>query len=332
LNASNDEKSSFKMNAIRVKEFGSPDVLKYESLPEPYPTQGQVLIEVAAVGINPVEAYIRAGGYPRKPELPYTPGADCAGVVARIGPGVASCKPGDRVYTSGTITGAYAELALCAERQTHPLPDAVTFKQGAALGVPYGAAYRALFHRAGAVAGEFVLVHGATGGVGIAAVQLARAAGLAVIATGGTDRGRELLRSEGVSHILDHSQPGYLDAANDITQSRGVDVILEMLANVNLANDLRVLAKNGRAVVVGSRGNIEINPRELMSRDADILGMTLFNADESDLKSIHAALFAGLSNNTLRPVIGKEFPLRDAPSAHRAIMDKGAWGKIVLIP
>lgn len=320
------------MNAIRVREFGGPDVLKYESMPELHPAQGQVLIKVAAAGINPVEAYIRSGGYPRKPELPYTPGADCAGVVAETGPGVASCKTGDRVYTSGTITGAYAEFALCLESRIHPLPDAVTFKQGAALGVPYGTACRALFHRAKAVAGEFVLVHGATGGVGIAAVQLARAAGLAVIATGGTDRGRELLRSEGVEHVLDHAKPGYLDAVNVITQNRGVDVILEMLADVNLANDLGVLAKNGRVVVVGSRGNIEINPRDLMSRDAAILGMTLFNAGESDLKSIHAALYAGLSNNTLRPVIGKEFPLKEASSAHRAIMDKGAWGKIVLIP
>jgi NADPH2:quinone reductase len=320
------------MNAIRVKEFGSPEVLKYESLPDLHPTQGQVLVKVAAVGINPVEAYIRSGAYPRSPELPYTPGADCAGVVAETGSGVASCKQGDRVYTSGTITGAYAEFALCAERQIHQLPEAVTFKQGAALGVPYGTAYRALFHRARAVPGEFVLVHGATGGVGIAAVQLARAAGLTVIATGGTDRGRKLLKSEGVAHVLDHSQPGYLDAVSVITQGRGVDVILEMLANVNLANDLGILAKNGRVVVVGSRGNIEINPRELMSRDAAILGMTLFNAGESDLKSIHAALYAGLANNTLRPVIGKEFPLTDASAAHRAIMDKGAWGKIVLIP
>jgi NADPH2:quinone reductase len=221
---------------------------------------------------------------------------------------------------------------LCADRQLHPLPDAVTFKQGAAVGVPYGTAHRALFHRARAEAGEFVLVHGATGGVGIAAVQLAHAAGLAVIATGGTDRGRELLGSEGVLHVLDHSKPGYLGAVSVITQGGGVDIVLEMLANVNLADDLGILAKKGRVVVVGSRGNIEINPRELMSRDADILGMTLFNADESDLKSIHAALFAGLSNNTLRPVIGKEFPLKEASNAHRAIMDKGAWGKIVLIP
>jgi NADPH:quinone reductase len=320
------------MKAIRVSEFGSPEVMKYEEISDPHPGNGQVVIKIYAAGVNPVEAYIRSGSYARKPALPYTPGADAAGIVEEVGPGVTSFKAGDRVYTSGSITGTYADKAVCAEHHIHRLPNNVSFKQGAALGVPYGTAYRALFQRARAIAGEHVLVHGATGGVGIAAVQLAVTAGLTVIATGGTGRGRELLSKECAHHVLDHSSPGYLDTIKSVTGDRGVDIVLEMLANVNLANDLAVLAKNGRVVVIGSRGNVEINPRDLMARDASVLGMTLFNAGAADLQAIHAGIIAGLSNNTLRPVIGKEFPLKDAAAAHTAVMDKGAYGKIVLVP
>jgi NADPH:quinone reductase len=320
------------MKAIKVHEFGEPDVMKYVETDGIHPGEGQVLVKVIAAGVNPVEAYIRSGSYARKPSLPYTPGADGAGIVEEVGPGVVSCKTGDRVYMSGSITGTYAEMAGCAERHVHPLPQNVSFQQGAAVGVPYGTAYRALFQRARAVAGETVLVHGATGGVGIAAVQLSLAAGLVVIATGGSERGRVLLNGQCVEHVLDHASPGYLDTIRFLTGDRGVDIVLEMLANVNLSKDLKIVAKNGRVVVIGNRGVVEIDPRDMMERDSAVLGMTLFNAGEADLKAIHAGLVAGLSNNTLRPVIGKEIPLKDAPHAHRAAMDKGAYGKIVLIP
>jgi NADPH2:quinone reductase len=223
-------------------------------------------------------------------------------------------------------------MAVCAAHHVHPLPENVSFQQGAALGVPYGTAYRALYQRAHAVAGESVLIHGATGGVGIAAVQISLAAGLTVIATGGSERGIALLKGQCVENILDHTSPGYLDTIKSLTADRGVDVILEMLANVNLAKDLKILAKNGRVVVIGNRGTIEIDPREMMARDSAILGMTLFNAGESDLKAIHAGIVAGLSNTTLRPVIGKEIPLKDARLAHQSVMEKGAYGKIVLLP
>jgi NADPH2:quinone reductase len=320
------------MKAIRVHEFGAPDVMKYEETEGLRPGEGQVLVKIIAAGVNPVEAYIRSGTYARKPALPYTPGADGAGIVEEIGAGVLSCKTGDRVYTSGSVTGTYAETAVCLEHHIHLLPKNVSFQQGAALGVPYGTAYRALFQRAHAVAGETVLIHGATGGVGIAAVQLSLAAGLTVIATGGSERGRALLAGQCVEHVLDHSSPEYLDTIKSLTADRGVDVVLEMLANVNLARDLRILAKNGRVVVIGNRGTVEIDPRDMMARDSAILGMTLFNASQSDLRTIHAGIVAGLSNTTLRPVIGKEIPLKDAPLAHQAVMDKGAYGKIVLIP
>jgi NADPH:quinone reductase len=320
------------MKAIRVHEFGGPEVLKYEEVSELRPSQGEVLVKISAIGVNPVEYYIRTGAYPRKPTVPYTPGTDAAGIVESVGIGVSSFKTGDRVYTSGSRSGTYAECAICSENQVHRLPQSMSFQQGAALGIPYGTAYRALFMRAGVHAGETVLIHGATGGVGIAAVQMSRAAGLRVIATGGSERGRALLAALGVKDVLDHSAPGYLSTIMEMTNDNGVDIILEMLADVNLAKDLGVLGKNGRVIIIGNRGSVEINPRDLMAKDASILGMTLFNANEADLKTIHSGIFAGLSNATLKPVIGREIPLKNAIEAHQAIVEKGAHGKIVLIP
>jgi NADPH2:quinone reductase len=319
------------MKAIRVHQPGGPEVLKLEDVPDPTPGASQVLIRVHAVGVNPVETYIRAGNYGWK-VWPYTPGADAAGVIEAVGEGVKKVKPGDRVYTAGTVSGAYAEKSVAPEARVFKLPEAISFQQGAALGVPYGTAHRALFHRARPVAGETVLIHGASGGVGTAATQLARAFGLIVIGTGGTDQGRQLVRENGAHHVLDHSSPDYLEQLKQLTDGRGVDIILEMLANVNLAKDLTVLAKNGRVIVVGNRGAIEINPRETMGRDADIRGMTLMNATDEDLRGMHAAIVAGLENGTLRPIIGKEMPLADAAKAHVSVLEPGAYGKIVLTP
>jgi NADPH2:quinone reductase len=319
------------MKAIRVHQPGGPENLKLEEVPDPRPGAGQMLIKVHAVGVNPVETYIRAGNYGWK-VWPYTPGADSAGVVEAVGEGVKKVKVGDRVYTAGTVTGAYAEKTVAPEARVFKLPEKISFQQGAALGVPYGTAHRALFHRARPIAGETVLIHAASGGVGTAATQHARAFGLIVIGTGGTDQGRQLVRENGAHHVLDHRAPDYLDQLRKLTGDRGVDIILEMLANVNLAKDLTVLAKNGRVIVVGNRGTVEINPRETMGRDADIRGMTLMNAMDEDLRGIHAAIVAGLENGTLRPIVGKEMPLADAPKAHVSVLEPGAYGKIVLIP
>ncbi len=319
------------MKAIRVSEFGGPEVLRLEEVPDPKPGAGQVRIRIKAVGINPVDAYIRAGTYPRKPSLPYTPGTDAAGMIEAVGPDVKRFKVGDRVYTNGSVTGVSAELAVCGEPQVHPLPARTSFTQGAALGVPYGTAYRALFQRGVAKAAETVLIHGASGGVGSACVQFARAAGLTVIGTGGTEKGRALVRQEGAHHVLDHRAGDYDKQLMDLTQGRGVDLIIEMLANVNLARDLTMLAAAGRVVVVGNRGTIEIDPRQAMSREASILGLTLFAATERDLAQIHAAIPAGLENGTLRPIVGQEIPLADAAKAHQAVMEPGAYGKVVLI-
>jgi NADPH2:quinone reductase len=319
------------MKSIRVHQFGGPEVLTLEDVPDPKPGPAQVLVRINAIGINPVETYIRAGKYgPR--QFPFTPGTDAGGVVEELGEGVKSVNRGDRVYIHGSLTGAYAQKALCNESHVHPLPAGITFQQGAALGVPYATAYRAMFLRGRAMAGETLLVHGASGGVGIASVQFARAAGLTVFGTAGTAQGRHLVLEQGAHHDLDHHDPNYLKHLMDLTAGRGVDLILEMAAHTNLGEDLPVLARNGRVVVVGSRGPVEIMPRETMMRDADIRGMTLMNASDTELKGIHAAIIAGLENKTLRPVIGKEFPLAQADKGHEAVLAPGSGGKIVLLP
>jgi NADPH2:quinone reductase len=318
------------VKAIRVKEFGGPEVLRLEEMPTPQPGSDQVLIRMHAIGVNPVETYIRAGTYARLPALPYTPGNDGAGVVEQAGPDAAKFKTGDRVYTAGSLSGTYAEFALCKPEQLHRLPENVSFAQGAAMGTPYATAYRGLFQRADAKPGETVLVHGASGGVGTAAVQLARARGLRVFGTAGSDEGRKLAREQGAHEVFDHRAPDHFEQIMNATGGRGVDVILELLANVNLGRDLTILAKGGRVAIIGSRGRVEIDPRDTMQRDLDLRGMVLPNTPPAEMASIHAALVAGLENGMLRPVIRKEFPLAEAAQAHRAVMEQGALGKIVL--
>ena len=319
------------MKAIRVKKFGGPEVLGLEEVPVPEPAAGQVLVRVRAAGVNPYETYIRAGTYASLPELPYTPGSDGAGTVEAAGPGVTSVRPGDRVYVTKNLSGTYAEYALALEGQVHPLPKDLSFAQGAGVWVPYGAAFHALVHQAVARPGETVLVHGASGGVGVAAVQLAAALGLSVLGTAGTPEGRALVLRQGAKAAFDHSSPGHAAEVLAATSGRGADIVLEMLANVNLASDLKILAMDGRVVVIGSRGEVTIEPRDLMARRGSIRAFTLWAITPHEEKEIHAAVGAGLALGTLKPQVGREFPLAEAAAAHKAVMRGGAAGKIVLV-
>jgi NADPH2:quinone reductase len=319
------------MKAIVVRAFGPPEVMQLEDVPDPSPGSGQVVVRVKAVGVNPVDTYIRAGTYARKPNLPYTPGTDLGGVVEAVGAGVSRFKKGDRVYGYG-VTGACAELVACDESLLVPLSDKASYQQGAAIGVPYATAWRALFLRAHARPGETVLVHGASGGVGTGAVQIARAHGMRVIGTAGTAEGLKSVREQGAHEVLNHREPDYLQNVMPLTGGRGVDVVLEMLANVNLDRDLDVIAPRGRVVLIGNRGRIEIDPRKIMAKDAAVLGILLFNAPPEEFREIHAGIAAGLENGTLKPVVGKELPFAEAAKAHVAVMEPGAFGKIVLLP
>jgi len=257
---------------------------------------------------------------------------DGAGVIKALGDGVTEYKIGDRVYFGGSVTGTYAAATIAKVSSVYLLPHNVSFSQGASLFIPYATAYRALFTKANAKPGETVFVHGASGGVGIAAVQLARAHGLTVIGTAGTEKGEELVIKEGAHHVLNHRTEGYIEAIKDLTNGKGPDIILEMLANVNLAKDLGVIAYLGRIVVIGSRGNVEIAPRDIMHKEAVVTGVALLTALPGELRESAAALHAGLTNGSLRPVVGEELKLAEAATAHERVINSTHYGNIVLLP
>ncbi len=320
------------MKAVVINEFGGPDVLGLAEVETPSPADGQVLVRVKAAGVNPVDTYIRSGIHAVKPKLPYTPGKDGAGVVEAVGPGVLRFAPGDRVYIADTLTGSYAEYVLCREDQLGRLPENVSFEAGAGVFTPYATSYRALFQKAGAKIGETILVHGASGGVGIAAVQWAKSAGMRVIGTASSEKGRELATANGADAVFDHSDAGHYAAIMEATAGKGCDVVLEMLANVNLENDFAALAKFGRIVVIGSRGSLEFTPRLAMTKEATILGMSLFNAAPHEMAEIHRAIEDGLQSGVVAPVISETFALGDAAAAHREVIEGKSLGKIVLVP
>ncbi len=318
------------MQAIRVHHTGDPGVLQLEEVADLQPGKGQVLVKVEAAGVNPVETYIRAGKYPQKAPLPYTPGTDAAGTIAAVGEGVSNWNLGDRVFSGRIQSGSYAQFALCPADMVFRLPNNISFEQGAALGVPYATAHRALFGKAGAKKGDSVFIHGATGGVGVAAIQLARAAGLIVGGSAGTPNGERFLSSLGLKYTTNHNSNNYLSDVIGMTCGRGFDIILEMLANQNLGSDPQVLAPCGRIVVIGNRGTVEVNPRDWMTRDATIYGMTLANVPLAGLQEIYRSLVEGLERGELKPQIDKTFALADAPASHEAVMAPGSHGKIIL--
>lgn len=324
--------ADLKMNAIVVREFGPPEVMKVEEVDLPEPTGTQVLVKIGAAGVNPVDTYLRTGIHAHAPSLPYTPGKDGAGVVEAIGGEVTRFKTGDRVYTAGSVSGTYAEYSLCDESHLGRLPENISFEEGAGVWTPYATSYRALFQKAEGKAGETVLVHGASGGVGLAAVQWAKSAGLRVIGTASSEDGKQAALDAGADVVFDHLDQDHLMKIHEYTGLKGVEIIIEMLANVNLERDFECLAMFGRIVVVGNRGSLEFTPRQAMTKDATIYGMSLFNAPAYKLEQIHKAISHGLKTGALKPPVGRTFELADAPTAHDEIINSKANGKIVILP
>ncbi|KAH9495768.1 hypothetical protein Btru_013273, partial [Bulinus truncatus] len=319
------------MRAIRVAKFGGVENLKLESnLPVPTPADSEVLIKVYAAGVNPVDTYIRSGTYSRIPQLPYTPGQDAAGIVEAVGEGVTQLKKGDRVLTMTTTSGTYAEFTTANVKFVAHLDEKLSFAQGASFGVPYYTAYKSLFIRAQGKPGETVFVHGASGGVGLAAVQLAKAHGLRVVGTAGTQEGIDLVKKNGADFVFNHREEGYFEKISKQVEG-GIDIVLEMLANVNLQNDLNIVNFRGRIVVVGCRGSIEINPRVNMMKESNIMGVALMTATEAEWKQMHAALEAGQKAGFLAPHVGKTYPLEEAANAQNDVINNtGTLGNLIL--
>jgi NADPH2:quinone reductase len=287
-----------------------------------------MLVQVGAAGVNPVDTYIRSGTNNYKTTFPHTPGSDGAGTIVEVGKNVTEFEVGQRVYFSRNLGGSSAEFTVCAATHTYPLADALSFEEGACLGVPYTTAHRALFGRANAKAGDKVLVHGATGAVGIATVQLALAAGMDVVASAGTEAGADLLRQQGVTTVIMHNEADHL--APFQTLASGFDIVIEMLANHNLDQDLKALAFGGCVAVIGNRGTVEINPRDLMARDASVVGVALANVQPKELALIAKSLRPLFEKGVLKPVVRHSYALTELAQAHEDVLKSGALGNLVI--
>jgi NADPH2:quinone reductase len=320
------------MKAIMIRETGGPEVVRVEQVPDPVPAAGELLIAVETSGVNPVDVYHRQGTI-YKPTLPYIPGWDGAGTVLAWGPDVPETAPapGSRVWFHHRPGGTLAELTVAPANRVYPLPAGLSMEQGASIGVPYATAWRALRDRGELLSGNRVLIHGASGGVGVAAMQIAKALGAEFWATASTVAGRTLAYGSGAEAVFDHHDPDHFQAAKAATpDGRGFDIIIENLANVNLGRDLDLLAPNGRVVVVGNRGTVEINPRDLMARDADIRGMSLMVLSPELLTRTLRFVSRSVLNGEFIPVVGRVFPLEQAGEAQEAVLAGGADGKVVV--
>eukprot|EP00794_Sanderia_malayensis_P015709 gene15709-17294_t len=318
------------MKAIVFEKPGDESVLKVKEIARPEPSGDQVLVKIHVVGVNPVETIYRSGLMGQMKSPYHILGCDAGGVVESVGPDVTKFKKGDRVWTfyrENSGLGTYAEFCAIPEIYVFPLPANSSFKDAAALGVPYMTAADSL---ASSKPGETVLVHGASGGVGLPAVQFARNYGMTVIGTASTEEGLKLVRESGAHYALNHRSDDYAQKIAEITKGKGPDVILEMLANVNLQKDLDMIAMDGRIVVIGSRGNVEISPFSIMMKAVSIVGVVLLFAPQERVQRHAARINAGLEQGWLKPVVGKEYTMQQAPEAHREQMQGKAKGKITI--
>ncbi|KAF8789411.1 Quinone oxidoreductase like protein [Argiope bruennichi] len=327
--------SDGKMQAISVEKFGSEEVLELKLVDIPTASASTVVVKVIAAGVNPVDTYIRAGLLSYGPELPYTPGKDGAGIVHEVGEGVTKFEVGQRVFICNVSLqkyGTYAEYTVVKEDELFPLHDNLTFEQGAALGVPYFTAHRALVIKTKCSAGETVLIHGASGAVGLAAVQIAKHLGLTVIGTAGTEDGVSLVKQTGADLVVNHKEKDYFEKIQEYTENTGVNIILEMLANKNLDKDLDILAKRGRLAIIGSRGPIRIDPRKMMMPEHEIYGIGLLNSNKEEWQQSAEFILKGIEEGWVKPFIGKSYPMENASIAHKDIIhSSGAKGKIILV-
>lgn len=323
------------MKAIVASQFGGAEQLHLQTVDLPVLAKDEVCIVMKAAGINPSDTYTLTGTYAVVPSLPYTPGVDGAGIVEAVGEDITHVKVGDRVWIgvspNGRATGTLAETAVCEGRFVHKLPDNVSFEIGAMLGVPAMTAYRALVNRANVQAGQTVLIHGASGGVGLIAVQMAKALGATVVGTASRPEGKEQVRAAGADYVFDHVTAQTLETVRTQLGGQGPDVIIEFLANLNLETDLQLMAKNGTIVVVGNRGTIEITPRLAMQKECAILGMILWNATAQQYAQGVEAVTKMLEQQQITPPVGKRYPLEQTSEAFQAVIDGKGNGKVVVV-
>lgn len=317
-----------------MKQFGTSEQLQIAEVVLPQLESHHVKVRLFAAGVNPSDVYTSTGTYAVVPKLPYTPGLDGAGVITEVGAAVTHVHVGERVFVagaaSGFITGTFAQEVVCEERFVHYLPQHITYEQGAALGVPALTAYRALFDRANIQKGQTVFIHGASGAVGLQAVQMAKAAGATVIGTASRPAGKELVLQAGADAVLDHITAQTITDVLEMTNEEGPDVIIEFLANVNLQTDLQLIKKRGVIVVVGNRGDLTIDPRLMMQKECDVRGMILWNTTPEEYQQLIKGVTSLLEKRQLSPIIGRKQSLEQASQAFDDVMAGTFNGKVVL--
>ena len=322
------------MKAIKINQFGSSENLVVEQAKIHTPAENEVLVNLHAAGVNPSDVYTLTGTYAIKPNLPYTPGRDGAGIVEQVGEQVTNVKVGDRVFIAslpnGKSTGTLAQQVVCESRFVHPLPEHISFEQGAALGIPALTAYRAIVGRANVKTGQTVFIHGASGAVGLQAVQIAKALGAKVIGTASRDSGKQLVKEAGADIVLDHINEKTIDTVLDANDGKGPDVIIEFLANENLQTDLQMIAKYGVIVIIGNRGDIEINPRLVMQKECDVRGMVLFNVSAEEHQELIYGVAKLMESKQLNPFVSYSYPLEEAGKAFDAVINGDHNGKVVV--
>jgi NADPH2:quinone reductase len=324
------------MRAVICRAFGPPESLEVTEMPSLVPGPGQVVVAVEAAGVNFPDALMVQGKHQNKPRLPYIPGGELAGVVARVGPGVDHVQLGQRVY--GTrIYGAYADEAIADAAHLRVIPDGISFEQAAVLSIAYQTSYYSLVSLAGLKAGETVLVLGAAGGVGLAAVEIARALGARVIAAASSPEKLAVCVAHGADETIDYEAGDLRARIRELSSGRGVDVVYDPVGGKYAEPALRGLAWRGRYLVVGfAAGEIPCVPLNLvLLKGASVIGVFLGEAwarDPEIARQVDAGVADLVSSGRIRPLVSARYPLDAASLALRAMLERRVTGKIVVVP
>jgi NADPH2:quinone reductase len=324
------------MKAMVVARWGEPSDLEYVDLPDPEPGSGQVLVEIRAIGCNFPDILMVQGKYQVKPPLPFAPGHEVAGTVRSVGAQVNALRPGQRVIAN-LEWGGYAERAVTEARRVHPIPDAMPWDQAAAFFVVYQTGYSALVRRAALRPGEWLLVHGAAGGVGLAAVQLGKALGARVIAAAGTPEKLAVARQSGADVLVNYRTEDWIERVKAVTGGEGADVIYDPVGGDLFDGSTKCIAFEGRLLTIGFAGGripmVAVN--RLLLKNISVVGVHwgYYQRRGSPLvQEWTEALWKLYEEGRLRPVIYRTYPLREAATALGALASRESYGKVVLEP
>jgi NADPH2:quinone reductase len=326
------------MRALVVREHGPIENLRLEEVPDPAPGRSEVLIDVHAASVNFPDLLVIAGTYQKLPPRPFVPGKDLAGVVAAVGAGVTALKPGERVMAQ-IEHGAYAERCVVPAQGCSVMPAEMSYAEGAAMGLVYLTAHLALVERGGLEAGEKVLVTGAAGGVGLAAVQVAKALGATVVAAVSSAKKGEAARAAGADHIVRTDAPDLREALRaqvfDAVGRGGVDLIIDSVGGDVFDACLRAIAWCGRLVIVGFAGGRipEVKAGLILVKNISLIGLQASDYRDREparVRAVQAELFALYRQGKLKPRVMRIHPMDDYASALATVRDREALGKVVL--